>query len=249
MRCMSAAARRIGATSRSAARAAWWCTRASRCSSRCRPAGRANSTNGRRRGSGRRSAANGAAWEPANLHRLAIRVEPGHIRVDADEVTYPAHVILRYRLETALLSGDLALADLPGAWNEGIRGLARHHAAGRPPRLPPGHPLVFRGVGLFPDLYAGRARRGADLRRGGQGRAGGPAGPRAGRFRAADGVAPPQRPWRRARASRPTRCSRRRPAGRWTRRRSSAICAGATSTAEAAAPALGRPASTAGFAL
>jgi carboxypeptidase Taq len=65
----------------------------------------------------------GGAWEKANLHRLAIRVEPGHIRVDADEVTYPAHVILRYRLETALLSGDLVIADLPGAWNEGIRGL------------------------------------------------------------------------------------------------------------------------------
>ena len=66
---------------------------------------------------------NGAVWDVANLHRLAIRVEPDHIRVDADEVTYPAHVILRYRLETAMLSGDLALGDLPGAWNEGIRGL------------------------------------------------------------------------------------------------------------------------------
>lgn len=65
----------------------------------------------------------GAAWETGNLHRLAIRVEPGHIRVDADEVTYPAHVILRYRLELALLAGDLALADLPAAWSDGMRGL------------------------------------------------------------------------------------------------------------------------------
>lgn len=65
----------------------------------------------------------GPAWETDNLHRLATRVEPGHIRVDADEVTYPAHVILRYRLERALLVGDLALADLPAAWNDGIRGL------------------------------------------------------------------------------------------------------------------------------
>jgi carboxypeptidase Taq len=65
----------------------------------------------------------GAAWEPDNLHRLSIRVQPDFIRVDADEVTYPAHVILRYRLEKALLAGDLALADLPGAWSDGMQAL------------------------------------------------------------------------------------------------------------------------------
>ena len=62
----------------------------------------------------------GAAWEADNLWRLNTRVTRGFIRVDADEVTYPAHVILRYRLERALLAGDLALADLPTAWNEGM---------------------------------------------------------------------------------------------------------------------------------
>lgn len=61
---------------------------------------------------------NAEAWGAANLHRLYTRVEPGLIRVDADEVTYPAHVILRYRLERALIEGDMKLADLPGAWNE-----------------------------------------------------------------------------------------------------------------------------------
>ena len=65
----------------------------------------------------------GPAWTAANIHRLYTRVEPGFIRVDADEVTYPMHVMLRYRLERAMLAGDLALADLPGAWNEGLRGL------------------------------------------------------------------------------------------------------------------------------
>lgn len=59
----------------------------------------------------------GPAWEAGNLYRLGIRVEPGFIRVDADEVTYPAHVIIRYRLEKALIEGDLMLEDLPGAWN------------------------------------------------------------------------------------------------------------------------------------
>lgn len=62
----------------------------------------------------------GAAWQAENLYRTGIRVRPGLIRVDADEVTYPAHVVLRYRLERALLSGDLALADLPTAWNDGM---------------------------------------------------------------------------------------------------------------------------------
>ena len=65
----------------------------------------------------------GPAWSADNLLALVTRVERGHIRVDADEVTYPAHVILRYRLERAILAGDLPLADLPGAWNDGLEAL------------------------------------------------------------------------------------------------------------------------------
>ena len=65
----------------------------------------------------------GDAFGTDNLYRAAIRVARGFIRVDADEVTYPLHVVLRYRLEKALLAGDLPLADLPGAWNEGMRAL------------------------------------------------------------------------------------------------------------------------------
>lgn len=65
----------------------------------------------------------GPAWTVDNVHRLYTRVAPGFIRVDADEVTYPLHIMLRYRLERALLAGDLPLADLPGAWNEGMREL------------------------------------------------------------------------------------------------------------------------------
>ncbi|MEI6559712.1 MAG: carboxypeptidase M32 [Rhodospirillaceae bacterium] len=65
----------------------------------------------------------GPAWAVENFHRLYTRVQPGFIRVDADEVTYPAHIILRYRLEKALIAGDLALADLPGAWAEGMHAL------------------------------------------------------------------------------------------------------------------------------
>ena len=58
-----------------------------------------------------------------NLGRLWRRVSRGFIRVDADEMTYPAHVILRFRLEQALIGGDLAVADLPGAWNDGLHSL------------------------------------------------------------------------------------------------------------------------------
>ena len=62
----------------------------------------------------------GPAWTPANLHARATRVRPGFIRVDADEVTYPLHVILRHRLEQAMLTGDLRARDLPAAWAEGM---------------------------------------------------------------------------------------------------------------------------------
>ena len=64
-----------------------------------------------------------APYEPTNLARLWRRISRGFIRVDADEMTYPAHVILRFRLEQALVSGDLLVADLPGAWNEGLHKL------------------------------------------------------------------------------------------------------------------------------
>ena len=64
-----------------------------------------------------------AAWEPDNLYRLYTKVERSLIRVDADEVTYPAHVILRYRLERAMIDGALAPADLPQAWEDGMRAL------------------------------------------------------------------------------------------------------------------------------
>ncbi len=61
-----------------------------------------------------------AAYGAPNLARLWRGVERSLIRVDADEVTYPAHVIMRFRLEQALIDGTLAVADLPGAWSDGL---------------------------------------------------------------------------------------------------------------------------------
>ncbi len=65
----------------------------------------------------------GEAWSADNLRRRFRQVERSFIRVDADEVTYPAHVILRWRLEQAMIEGRLDLADLPEAWNQGMRDL------------------------------------------------------------------------------------------------------------------------------
>lgn len=65
----------------------------------------------------------GPGWDVDNLIALYTEVEPGLIRVDADEITYPSHVILRFRLERAIIGGELALADLPAAWNSGMQEL------------------------------------------------------------------------------------------------------------------------------
>jgi len=48
-------------------------------------------------------------------------VRPSLIRVEADEFTYNLHILIRFELEQALISGDLAVADLPGAWREKYR--------------------------------------------------------------------------------------------------------------------------------
>ncbi|MDX2103228.1 MAG: carboxypeptidase M32 [Alphaproteobacteria bacterium] len=65
----------------------------------------------------------GPAWTPENLYAVGTRVQRSLIRVDADECTYPAHVLLRYRLERQMIDGALDVADLPDAWAEGMRRL------------------------------------------------------------------------------------------------------------------------------
>ncbi len=57
------------------------------------------------------------AFEAANLHRLITRVQRGLIRVDADEVTYPAHIILRYEIERRLIEGEIEAEDVPALWH------------------------------------------------------------------------------------------------------------------------------------
>lgn len=63
------------------------------------------------------------AFEPANLARVLTRVRRGLIRVDADEVTYPAHVLLRYDIERALIEGQIEPDDVPAMWDEQMKTL------------------------------------------------------------------------------------------------------------------------------
>ena len=52
------------------------------------------------------------------MYREVNRVEASMIRVEADEVTYNLHILLRFELEQAMVSGEISVADLPGLWNE-----------------------------------------------------------------------------------------------------------------------------------
>lgn len=61
--------------------------------------------------------------DPKSCYRMVNRVEPSFIRVEADEVTYPLHVILRFELEKALIEGSLKVGDVPHAWNEKMKEL------------------------------------------------------------------------------------------------------------------------------
>lgn len=57
-------------------------------------------------------------FDPDNLLRLLTWVRPGRIRVEADELTYPAHILLRTEIELALFAGEIEVADIPRLWEE-----------------------------------------------------------------------------------------------------------------------------------
>jgi carboxypeptidase Taq len=63
------------------------------------------------------------AYTADNLYRCYTRVSRSFIRVDADEVTYPAHVLLRYDIERKLIAGELSVLDLPHAWDSAMQEL------------------------------------------------------------------------------------------------------------------------------
>lgn len=59
--------------------------------------------------------------DSTRLYHQVNRVVPDLIRVDADEVTYCLHILIRYEIEESLISGDLKVADIPGIWKEKYR--------------------------------------------------------------------------------------------------------------------------------
>ena len=59
--------------------------------------------------------------DPATMNLIANKVEPGFIRVEADEVTYNLHIMIRYEIEKLMFEGDLSIADLPNVWNSMMR--------------------------------------------------------------------------------------------------------------------------------
>jgi carboxypeptidase Taq len=65
----------------------------------------------------------GAGFSDEAILGHVLQVERSLIRVDADEVTYPLHVILRYRLEREMIEGNLEIRDLPGAFDDAMEKL------------------------------------------------------------------------------------------------------------------------------
>ena len=59
----------------------------------------------------------GSEFEQKNFQKIYTRVKKDFIRVDADELTYPAHVILRYEIERDLINGNIKHTDVPELWN------------------------------------------------------------------------------------------------------------------------------------
>jgi carboxypeptidase Taq len=92
---------------------------------------------------------------PDDFYFAINDVRPSFIRVEADEATYNLHILMRFELEQALVSGDLQPPDVPGAWNEKV-----HHYLGL---TPPTYALgclqdihwSMGGIGYFPTYTLG----------------------------------------------------------------------------------------------
>lgn len=83
------------------------------------------------------------------------RVEPGFIRIEADEVTYPLHVVLRYEIEKALIEGDISVAEVPSIWNAKMKEyLGLEVTEDRLGCLQDTH-WAFGGLGYFPTYTLG----------------------------------------------------------------------------------------------
>ena len=65
----------------------------------------------------------GFDYSPEEVYGAVNAVSPSFIRVEADELTYPLHVILRYQIESDIVAGDLNVKDIPQRWNTDMKRL------------------------------------------------------------------------------------------------------------------------------
>ncbi len=95
------------------------------------------------------------------MYEAANRVhEDNLIRVEADELTYHMHIVVRFEIEKQLIRGEIEVDEVPEALERQVRGVPRHPPRHRRRGLSAGHPLEPRQFRLLPDLLARqRARR------------------------------------------------------------------------------------------
>ena len=156
------------------------------------------------------NAAFGTGFDEPSLYRAVNRIEPSYIRVEADEVTYALHIVLRFELEQELIEGRLGVDELPEIWNARFKesfGLeVPDDAAG----CAPGRPLVGGTDRLLPHLRARQPDCRPPMGEGAQRRARARSADRRRRAVATARVAarerpPPRREVHRARTARPDR--------------------------------------------
>jgi carboxypeptidase Taq len=66
---------------------------------------------------------NDSCFDTQNLYKKLNKAEASFIRVNADEVTYQAHIIMRYKIEKSIIEDDLPLQDLPGVWADELHNI------------------------------------------------------------------------------------------------------------------------------
>ncbi|CAJ1011846.1 putative Carboxypeptidase Taq (M32) metallopeptidase [Leishmania naiffi] len=71
------------------------------------------------------------AFSQENMRKVLQRVQPGYIRIDADEVCYLLHVILRYEIERDLMMGKMEADDVPRVWSEKMQAYLGLSTTGR----------------------------------------------------------------------------------------------------------------------
>jgi carboxypeptidase Taq len=89
------------------------------------------------------------------FYRAINSVEPSFIRVEADEVTYNLHVILRFEIERALIEGDIAVDDLPSVWNSKMKELLMLDVPSDSLGVLQDVHWSFGGIGYFPTYSLG----------------------------------------------------------------------------------------------